>query len=192
MQCKTSRKWLPNVSFWFWCSLNPEFLADFESRFFCADETYIKGYEPPNRSDSAEWRAPGEPSNFIPRLSKASSNRRMASIFMGPDGFMFSIVHPDKTHINGRFLDINWLPLFLEHVFAENLRKFRADVNESIPSLASVKIYLMLDNVRCHHTPMIKRVMAELNIENVPHPANSPDIMPLDFLVNADLKVRIF
>lgn len=147
---------------------------NFLNRIITMDETLVRFYEPKTNRESGIWKHGNSPVPKKPRISP-SDGYQMLVVFFDYKGFVYHHYVPKNKTINGQY-------------FKEICRQMIYQVKKKRPDLFEKGIILHMDNAPPHRAYVVKELMANHNIELLPHPPYSPDTAPSDFFVFPRLK----
>ncbi|UYV71715.1 hypothetical protein LAZ67_9000114 [Cordylochernes scorpioides] len=132
---------------------------EWKDKIITGDETWVYGYDPETKRQSAEWRGQGEPRPKKSRILK-SRNKVLLVAFLDNKG----IVHHEYLLAGKRF---------------EKKRPEKWTNGDWI---------LHHDNARPHTAHLVTSFLAKNGTEILPQPPYSPDIAPNDFFLFPKLK----
>ncbi|UYV64306.1 hypothetical protein LAZ67_3000240 [Cordylochernes scorpioides] len=154
-----------------------------ENKIITGDETWVYGYDPETKRQSAEWRGQGEPRAKKSRILK-SRNKVLLVAFLGNKGIVHHEYLPaGQTVIKEMYLGI--------------LRRLREAIKKKRPEKWTNGDWILHhDNVRPHTAHLVTSFLAKNGTQILHQPPYSPDIAPNDFFLfpknKAVLKRRHF
>ncbi|UYV80132.1 hypothetical protein LAZ67_18001789 [Cordylochernes scorpioides] len=150
----------------------PRFLTNEQN---LCDETWVYGYDPETKRQSAEWRGQGEPRPKKSRILK-SRNKVLLVAFLDNKGIVHHEYLPaGQTVINEMYLSI--------------LRRLREAIRKKRPEKWTNGDWILHhDNARPHTAHLVTSFLAKNGTEILPQPPYSPDIAPNDFFLFPKLK----
>lgn len=148
---------------------------EWKDKIITGDETWVYGYDPETKRQSAEWRGQNEPRPKKPRMFK-SKNKVMLVTFLDNKGIVHHEYLPEGRTVN-------------KEVYLDILRRLREAIRKKRPEKwANGNWILHHDNARPHTAHLILQYLAKNGTEILPQPPYSPDIAPNDFFLFPKLK----
>ncbi|UYV60389.1 K02A2.6-like [Cordylochernes scorpioides] len=149
---------------------------EWKDKIITGDETWVYGYDPETKRQSAEWRGQGEPRPKKSRILK-SRNKVLLVAFLDNKGIVHHEYLPaGQTVIKEMYLSI--------------LRRLREAIRKKRPmeKWTNGDWILHHDNARPHTAHLVTSFLAKNGTEILPQPPYSPDIAPNDFFLFPKLK----
>ncbi|UYV77810.1 hypothetical protein LAZ67_15002383 [Cordylochernes scorpioides] len=144
---------------------------EWKDKIITGDETWVYGYDPETKRQSAEWRGQGEPRPKKSRILK-SRNKVLLVAFLDNKGIVHHEYLPaGQTVIKEMYLGI--------------LRRLREAIRKEWTNGDWI---LHHDNARPHTAHLVTSFLAKNGTEILPQPPYSPDIAPNDFFLFPKLK----
>ncbi|UYV70749.1 hypothetical protein LAZ67_8000463 [Cordylochernes scorpioides] len=148
---------------------------EWKDKIITGDETWVYGYDPETKRQSAEWRGQGEPRPKKSRILK-SRNKVLLVAFLDNKG----IVHHEYLPA-GR--------LVIKEMYLSILRRLREAIRKKRPEKWTNGDWILHhDNARPHTAHLVTSFLAKNGTEILPQPPYSPDIAPNDFFLFPKLK----
>ncbi|UYV61631.1 hypothetical protein LAZ67_1005658, partial [Cordylochernes scorpioides] len=148
---------------------------EWKDKIITGDETWVYGYDPETKRQSAEWRGQGEPRPKKSRILK-SRNKVLLVAFLDNKG----IVHHE------------YLPAgqtVFKEMYLSILRRLREAIRKKRPEKWTNGDWILHhDNARPHTAHLVTSFLAKNGTEILPQPPYSPDIAPNDFFLFPKLK----
>ncbi|UYV83859.1 hypothetical protein LAZ67_X000450 [Cordylochernes scorpioides] len=148
---------------------------EWKDKIITGDETWVYGYDPETKRQSAEWRGQGEPRPKKSRILK-SRNKVLLVAFLDNKGIVHHEYLPaGQTVIKEMYLSI--------------LRRLREAIRKKRPEKWTNGDWILHhDNARPHTAHLVTSFLAKNGTEILPQPPYSPDIAPNDFFLFPKLK----
>ncbi|UYV63712.1 hypothetical protein LAZ67_2005386 [Cordylochernes scorpioides] len=148
---------------------------EWKDKIITGDETWVYGYDPETKRQSAEWRGQGEPRPKKSRILK-SRNKVLLVAFLDNKGIVHHEYLPaGQTVIKEMYLSI--------------LRRLREAIRKKRPEKWTNGDWILHhDNARPHTAHLMTSFLAKNGTEILPQPPYSPDIAPNDFFLFPKLK----
>ncbi|UYV67377.1 hypothetical protein LAZ67_5000405 [Cordylochernes scorpioides] len=148
---------------------------EWKDKIITGDETWVYGYDPETKRQSAEWRGQGEPRPKKSRILK-SRNKVLLVAFLDNKGIVHHEYLPaGQTVIKEMYLSI--------------LRRLREAIRKKRPEKWTNGDWILHhDNARPHTAHLVTSFLAKNGAEILPQPPYSPDIAPNDFFLFPKLK----
>ncbi|UYV80186.1 hypothetical protein LAZ67_18001955 [Cordylochernes scorpioides] len=148
---------------------------EWKDKIITGDETWVYGYDPETKRQSAEWRGQGEPRPKKSRILK-SRNKVLLVAFLDNKGIVHHEYLPaGQTVIKEMYLSI--------------LRRLREAIRKKRPEKWTNGDWILHhDNARPHTAHLVTRFLAKNGTEILPQPPYSPDIAPNNFFLFPKLK----
>ncbi|UYV66801.1 hypothetical protein LAZ67_4002890 [Cordylochernes scorpioides] len=148
---------------------------EWKDKIITGDETWVYGYDPETKRQSAEWRGQGEPSPKKSRILK-SRNKVLLVAFLDNKGIVHREYLPaGQTVIKEMYLSI--------------LRRLREAIRKRRPEKWTNGDWILHhDNARPHIEHLVTSFLAKNGTEILPQSPYSPDIAPNDFFLFPKLK----
>ncbi|UYV85157.1 hypothetical protein LAZ67_X004761 [Cordylochernes scorpioides] len=149
--------------------------TEWKDKIITGDETWVYGYDPETKRQSAEWRGQGEPRPKKSRILK-SRNKVLLVAFLDNKGIVHHEYLPaGQTVIKEMYLSI--------------LRRLREAIRKKRPEKWTNGDWILHhDNARPHTAHLVTSFLAKNGTEILPQPPYSPDIAPNDFFLFPKLK----
>ncbi|UYV70518.1 hypothetical protein LAZ67_7003388 [Cordylochernes scorpioides] len=148
---------------------------EWKDKIITGDETWVYGYDPETKRQSAEWRGQGEPRPKKSRILK-SRNKVLLVAFLDNKG----IVHHE------------YLPAgqtVIKEINLSILRRLREAIKKKRPEKWTNGDWILHHyNARPHTAHLVTSFLAKNRTEILPQPPYSPDIAPNDFFLFPKLK----
>ncbi|UYV64538.1 hypothetical protein LAZ67_3001139 [Cordylochernes scorpioides] len=148
---------------------------EWKDKIITGDETWVYGYDPETKRQSAEWRGQDEPRPKKSRILK-SRNKVLLVAFLDNKGIVHHEYLPaGQTVIKEMYLSI--------------LRRLREAIRKKrLEKWTNGDWILHHDNARPHTAHLVTSFLAKNGTEILPQPPYSPDIAPNDFFLFPKLK----
>ncbi|UYV70838.1 hypothetical protein LAZ67_8000791 [Cordylochernes scorpioides] len=148
---------------------------EWKDKIITGDETWVYGYDPETKRQSAEWRGQGEPRPKKSRILK-SRNRVLLVAFLDNKGIVHHEYLPaGQTVIKEMYLSI--------------LRRLKEAIRKNRPEKWTNGDWILHhDNARPHTAHLVTSFLAKNGTEILPQPPYSPDIAINDFFLFPKLK----
>ncbi|UYV80279.1 hypothetical protein LAZ67_18002278 [Cordylochernes scorpioides] len=148
---------------------------EWKDKIITGDETWVYGYDPETKRQSAEWRGQGEPRPKKSRILK-SRNKVLLVAFSDNKGIVHHEYLPaGQTVIKEMYLGI--------------LRRLREAIRKKRPEKWTNGDWILHhDNARPHTAHLVTSILAKNGTEILPQPPYSSDIAPNDFFLFPKLK----
>lgn len=139
------------------------------------DETFLYYYEPGSRTERMEWRRSGEgPSTSV--APSHFSEKVLYAFFFTCEGEVSRFVVPKETTMTGKY--------YRNTILTRLKRDF-----QTVHPNKQMKLHV--DNAPVHRCTIVQDYLEEEKIQQVPHPAYSPDLAPSDFWLFPKLKSQL-
>ncbi|UYV68619.1 hypothetical protein LAZ67_6000236 [Cordylochernes scorpioides] len=148
---------------------------EWKDKIITGDETWVYGYDPETKPQSAEWRGQGEPRPKKSRILK-SRNKVLLVVFLDNKG----IVHHEYLPAGQTVIKEMYLSILRR--LMEAIRKKRTE------KWTNGDWILHHDNAHPHTAHLVTSFLAKNGTEILPQPPYSPDIAPNDFFLFPKLK----
>lgn len=147
---------------------------DFLSKIVTGDETYVTYYLP-ERRPSATYKYPGP-------QDKAKLNqtqfRVLYAIFYDMQGLLLAHPVPEHTSMTAEYYSY----LLRDHLVPAIKRRRRGNSGKE------KDIILLHDNTALHSAKLTQAALKDLDIETIPQPPDSPDLLPSEYWLFPHLK----
>ena len=147
---------------------------DFESRVVTEDETWLGYYDPETKQQSMQWKTVNEPR---PQKFKKqrSAGKVMLTVFWDARGVLL-------THYTMKGQTLKGVH------YAQLIRDLKEAIKKKRRGIWSCGVLLLHDNCKVHKCGDVGDALKECKIEELPHPAYSPDLAPSDYYLFPNLK----
>ncbi|UYV79805.1 hypothetical protein LAZ67_18000711 [Cordylochernes scorpioides] len=143
---------------------------EWKDKIITGDETWVYGYDPETKRQSAEWRGQGEP------RPKKSRNKVLLVAFLDNKG----IVHHEYLPAGQSVIKEMYLGIF---------RRLREAIRKKRPEKWTNGDWILHhDNARPHTAHLMTTLLAKCGTQILSQPPYSPDIAPNDFFLFPKLK----
>ncbi|UYV63842.1 hypothetical protein LAZ67_2005793 [Cordylochernes scorpioides] len=148
---------------------------EWKDKIITGDETWVYGYDPETKRQSAEWRGQGEPRPKKSRILK-SRNKVLMVAFLDNKGIVHHEYLPaGQTVINEMYLGI--------------LCRLREAIRKKRPEKWTNGDWILHhDNARPHTAHLVTSILAKNGTQILPQPSYFPDIAPNNFFLSPKLK----
>ena len=140
------------------------------------DESWFWTWEPGSKASTKVWLAPGEERSQKPR-QEMSTPKCMLILFFDDQGLVFQYWVPQGHGVNAR-------------LYSQVLAELKEAVRRRRPQFRR-NWALLHDNAPAHRSDLAQRFLQRHGIQQVPHPAYSPDLSPCDYWIFAKLKKMV-
>ncbi|KAK3871575.1 hypothetical protein Pcinc_023296 [Petrolisthes cinctipes] len=148
---------------------------DFLNRIITGDETFVTYYLPERRSSNTY--KPG----IIERKMIQHKFRVLYAIFYDVQGLLLAHPVPEQTQMTAEYYSYLLRDLLLPAI--KRKRKNSSGKER--------EILLLHDNTAMHNAKVTQLALTDLNIETLPHPPDSPDLLPAEFWLYPHLRDQI-
>jgi histone-lysine N-methyltransferase SETMAR len=149
--------------------------SKFKQRLVTSDETWLLYEEPETKQTAAEWKAPGEQPQVIPKLRK-THRKVMGVFFWDAQGIILIDYVPPGISVTGQY-------------YADLVRKLARALATKRPHMRRSGAILLHDNARAHISTLVDEALRAHHIELTGHPTYSPDLSPSDYHLFPNLKM---
>lgn len=146
-------------------------------KIVAGDETFVTYYLPERRT-STTYKPPGpqEKNKFVP-----NKLRVLYAIYYDTQGLLLAHPVPDQTQMTAEYY-----AYLLRDLLVPAIKRKRRG-----PAGKEREIILLHENTAMHNSKVIQVTLKDLNIETLPQPPDSSDLLPTEYWLSRHLKEQL-